>query len=380
MAAARRWSFPHFPTSELDRQLLLLCSPCGSRVAAGDAEVLLARATTLNLFPLAYHRLRSSGVSLGSEWDERFRANAARNLYLHHEQARLLEALASAGVCAVPLKGTTLADLAYGDIALRSQVDLDFHVAPRDLPAALNSLSAAGYRPATRRPVPASLLARTGDEFTSEFQMVSSEAELPVLLELHWRILPLSEAEFRRVLSSRSPPRIPPELNFLYLSLKLATHRWSSLKLQCDLAHWLEREPPDWPRVLSLAGRLGLRRIVRVTLAALEVYFGVKAPESVAAALASAQPESFPEAAVANPFAPVPVLSAGAHHRLRLALHERSRDRARYAARLLRPTAADLEALRLPRGLHFLYWGVRWLRLGGLLKNGWKRHPAAAHG
>jgi hypothetical protein len=68
-------------------------------------------------------------------------------------------------------------------------------------------------------------------------------------------------------------------------------------------------------------------------------------------------------------------LSPGAHHRLRLALRERFRDRAGYAARLLRPTASDLAALRLPRGLGFLYWGVRWLRLTGLLKDGWKRQP-----
>ncbi len=76
---------------------------------------------------------------------------------------------------------------------------------------------------------------------------------------------------------------------------------------------------------------------------------------------------------MANPFLPLPALSPAAHHRLRVALRERFGDRVRYAARLLRPTAGDLAALRLPRGLGFLYWGVRWLRLSGLLRNGWKR-------
>ncbi len=379
MPASRRWSFPLFPPTDLDRRLLSLCSPRGEPVVAVDTDALLARAAVLGLFPLACHRLRQAGAGLGPEWEERFRANAARNLYLHHEQAQLLAELASSGVCAAPLKGTALAELAYGDLALRAQVDLDLYVAPRDLPAALDRLNGAGYRPAATNAVPASLLARTGDEFTSECQLVSTGDGMPVLLELHWRILPLSDRELRGALASQTPPRLPHELNLLYLCLKAATQRWSSLKLLCDLAHWLERQPPDWASVLSLAGRLGLRRIVCLALDALGVYFGTQTPAAVAEALASARPASFPAAAVANPFVPVPALGASAHHRLRLALRERYRDRVSYAARLLRPTASDLAALRLPRSLSFLYWGVRWLRLSGLLRNGWKREPVTAH-
>jgi len=396
MPASRRWSFPLFPQSDLDRQVLALCSPrshCfsggpsgspfkqlerGSPAAAppasADVNALLTRAAALGLFPVAFHGLRESGAGLDPEWEERFRANAARNLYFHHEQARLLAVLTSAGVCAAPLKGTALAELAYGDLARRSQVDLDLYVAPRDLPAALDLLQEAGYRP-PEPAVPPALLARTGDEFTSECQLVSAGGGMPVLLELHWRILPLSDRELRAALTAQLPPRLPRNLNLLYVCLKAATQRWGSLKLVCDLAHWLEREPPEWEGVLSLAARLGLRRMVCLTLDALGVYFGVEAPAAVTAALASGRPRSLPAAAVANPFLPLQALSPAAHHRLRRVLRERFRDRARYAARLLRPTASDLAALHLPRGLGFLYWGVRWLRLSGLLKDGWKRQP-----
>jgi hypothetical protein len=375
MPASRRWSFPLFPPSELDRQVLALCAPRGSPPACTDASAVLARAEALDLFPLACHRLRQAGASIAPEWSERFRANAARNLYFHSEQARLRAELASAGVCSAPLKGTSLAERAYGDPALRSQVDLDFYVAPRDLPSALDSLSRAGYRQATSSAVTAARLARTGDEFTSECQLVSTGNGMPVLVELHWRILPLSDEELRRALGSQAAPGLPPDLNFLYLCLRAATDGWGSLKLLCDLAHWLEREPPDWERVLRLAGRLGLRRIVGLTLDALRVYFGVQTPAAVAESLASAWPRALPAFAVANPFAPATNLSPGAHHRFRLVLRERFSDRVGYAARLLRPTASDLAALPLPRGLGFLYWGVRWLRLSGLLKDGWKRRP-----
>ncbi|MGH9812310.1 MAG: nucleotidyltransferase family protein [Candidatus Acidiferrales bacterium] len=376
MPASRRWSFPQPPQSDLDRQVLALCSPSSAPPAGADANALLTRAEALGLFPLAFHRLRRSGASLASEWEERFRANGARNLYLHHEQARLLAELSSAGVCAAPLKGTSLAELAYGDLALRSAgLDLDFYVSPHHLPAAIERLKALGYRLPNPGAVPAALLARTGDEFTSECQLVSNGDGIPMLLELHWRILPLSDGELRAALAAQAPPQLPPELNLLYLCLKAATQRWGSLKLLADLAHWLERQPPDWESALSLARRHGLQRIVCLTLDALGVYFGVQASATVSAALGSARPRSLPAAAVANPFLPFQSLSPAAHHRLRLALRERLRDRARYAARLLRPTAGDLAALPLPRGLGFLYWGVRWLRLSGLLKNGWKRQP-----
>ncbi len=398
MPASRRWSFPQLPQSDLDRQVLALCSPrsngllgCAPDVlrqrlergspasappAGADADALLTRAEALGLFPLAFHRLRRSGATFASGWEERFRANGARNLYLHHEHTRLLAELSSAGVCAAPLKGTLLAELAYGDLASRSAgLDLDLYVSPRDLPAAMERLEALGYRLPNPSAVPAALLARTGDEFTSECQLVTDRDGMPVLLELHWRILPLSDAELRAALAAQTPPQLPPELNLLYLCLKAATQRWGSLKLLADLAHWLERQPPDWESALTLVRRFGLRRIICLTLDALGVYFGVQAPAAVGAALASARPRSFPAAAVANPFLPFQTLSPAAHHRLRLALRERFRDRARYAARLLRPTASDLAALSLPRGLGFLYWGVRWLRLSGLLKNGWKRQP-----
>ncbi|HSC77718.1 MAG TPA: nucleotidyltransferase family protein, partial [Candidatus Acidoferrales bacterium] len=120
MSTPAPWSFPLFASTATDRAVLALCSPRSASIPAGmDAEVLLVRAAALDLFPLAFHRLRSAGVSLNPSWEESFRANSARNLFLHHEQGRLLGQLGQAGVCAAPLKGTALAEIAYGDLSLR---------------------------------------------------------------------------------------------------------------------------------------------------------------------------------------------------------------------------------------------------------------------
>jgi len=381
MSTPAQWSFPVFASTATDRAVLRLCAPRSAAIPAGmDAEALLTRAAALDLFPLAFHRLRQAGVPLNPSWEESFRANSARNLFLHHEQARLLAQLRQAGVCAAPLKGTALAELAYGDLSLRTQVDVDLYVSPRELPRALEALQATGYRLTAPRGVPAARLAATGDEFTSECSLESTATALPVLLELHWRILPLGDDELRAALrGGESGLALPPDLNLLYLSLRAAADRWGGLKLLADLAHWLDRRPPDWERVLDRARRLGLRRILGLTLDALRTYFSVSVPGEVEAALASARPRRFPAAAVANPFAPQPPQTPSRLHRLRLAMHERRRDQARYLARLLRPSAGDLAAVSLPGGLGFLYWGVRWLRLGGVLKGGAGQQHAAAH-
>ncbi len=376
MSTPAQWSFPVFASTETDRALLALCAPRGARVPAGvDAEALLARAAALDLFPLAFHRLRPAGVPVNPSWEESFRANSARNLFLQHEQGRLLARLRQAGVCAAPLKGTALAELAYGDLSLRTQVDVDFYVSPRDLPHALEVLQATGYRLTAPRGVPAARLAATGDEFTSECSLESTVAGLPVLLELHWRILPVRDNELRAVGESG----LPPDLNLLYLSLRAAADRWGGLKLLADLAHWLDRRPPNWEQVLGRARHLGLRRILGLTLDALQTYFSVPVPGEVEAALASARPRRLPAAAIADPFVPQPPQTPLRLHRLRLAMHERRRDQARYLARLLRPSAADLAAVSLPGGLGFLYWGVRWLRLSGMMRGAAHRQPAAAH-
>lgn len=392
MPGPRRWSFPFFPLSALDQEILALCSPVVRRSPVHtEAEKLLARAVALDVFPLVFHHLGATGdgrrEGLRSKWEELFRDNAVRNVYLHSELQRLLAALGAAGLRAVPLKGTTLAEQAYGELGLRTQIDLDLYVSPRQLPAAFSVLETNGYRRAIPPGLRPDQLAATGDEFTSQCFFESSGGRLPVLLELHWRLLPMREEELDAELVpfavgpvGNTGYRLPRELNLLYLCLHAASDRWASLKSLADLAHWVVREPPDWERLLAAASRLRLRRVLSITLAALETYFQIPIPTPVQAALAVALPRRLPPTAVANPFTHLTRLSPAATHRLRLALREDFRDRLGYAARLLRPTSADLAAVRLPRSLGFVYWGVRWVRLAGLLPNSGKRVPVAVHG
>ncbi|MDA2914463.1 nucleotidyltransferase family protein, partial [Acidobacteriia bacterium AH_259_A11_L15] len=314
---ARRWSPGAFPLSELDRLVLGVSAPDPNLPPLWvHPEPLLERAATLDVFPLVFHRLRHCPRGLPdqviSRWEERFRANAARNLYLDNEQRELLAALAAAGVAAVPLKGLRLAELAYGDLALRTQVDIDLYVSPRRLPAAFEVLTARGYRPLGSR-VPPRRLAATGDLYTSGSGLGSNRAGMPVQVELHWRILPVDSEKLESILPT-NPQQFPSELAFLYLCVHASADRWGTLKSLVDLAHLAARQPPGWEEVLAAAERLGLARILYITLGVLLAYFDLPVLEPLLARLDRVAPRGLPRAALANPFAPPTVLTPAATH------------------------------------------------------------------
>ncbi len=251
---------------------------------------------------------------------------------------------------------------------MRSQLDIDLYVPPPQLAAALQVLTAHGFRRRGPATLPGERLAATGDLYTSQCFLESTLAAQPVLLELHWRLLPVEDRELEAaIVSTADAAALSVEWEFLYLCVHASADRWGTLKSLVDLAHLLVRRPPDWDRLLATAERLGLRRILYATLSVVQDHVDVPVPPTVLERLASARPRAMPREALANPFAPFRPLSPAATHRLRWHLRERFRDRLGYAFHLLRPTAGDLAAVGLPARWSFLYWGLRWLRLAGWL-------------
>ncbi len=75
----------------------------------------------------------------------RARTQAMQSLMLAGETVSLSRRLERAGMPAIVLKGAVLAAHAYGDLALRPQMDVDLLVHERDVDRAIAELSAAGY-------------------------------------------------------------------------------------------------------------------------------------------------------------------------------------------------------------------------------------------
>lgn len=89
--------------------------------------------------PLVYRNLVAiCPAAVPSAIHEAFRrhnqANALLNTLLAKELVSLLDALAAKGVTAIPFKGVTLAQTAYGDLSLRECADIDLIVEQERFP------------------------------------------------------------------------------------------------------------------------------------------------------------------------------------------------------------------------------------------------------
>jgi len=112
-------------------------------------------------------------------WKGTYRRTFVLNERLFHDMARVLRALAAAGIPAIALKGAALVTCAYKDSGVRPMADLDVLVEPRRARQAFAALRALGWRSEVRRPE--SLL---GVRHAAVF--VSPEGRE---LDLHWSLL-----------------------------------------------------------------------------------------------------------------------------------------------------------------------------------------------
>ena len=309
---------------------------------------------------------------------EDFQHNAARNLLLASELRRALDALADEGCRAVAYKGPALALQVYGDLKLRSFVDLDVLVRRADAARAGRVLASVGYRPHLRlTPAQEAMLPR------SECDRVYLKEGRGVMLELHWAVAPpyfSLGVETEDVLDGASGVELcgglalvpAPEMLLLLLCVNGAKDLWVALEPVCAVAE-LARAPAglDWERVVALARRARALRMLLVGLLLARDLLDAPLPAEVAR-LADSDPAARRLAAQARrrlSERETRVPGIMEETRFRVAARERLRERARYCAlRLLTPTYRDCSP-ELPPSLSFVYYALRPLRLlGGALK------------
>jgi hypothetical protein len=130
----------------------------------------------------------------------------------------------------------------------------------------------------------------------------------------------------------------------------------------CDIAQLARSQRVKWDAVRQQATRLGIERIVAVSLVLGHKMLGMAPPEQ-------AQTRAADEAIAC---AIVPIIAQGAEYdtesisyfRLMMRLRERRRDRLRFLWRLIvTPSVGEWSVVRLPGPLFFLYRVVRVFRL-----------------
>lgn len=330
------------------------------------------------ILPLAYRAVLETCHDLVPEpilagWRERYTRNARRNLFLAGELLRLLALFESQGIRAVPYKGPTLAQLAYGDLTLRDFSDNDLMIHREDLPPARALLLAEGYRPElTLTP------AQEAAYIRSRHSLVFMDARGSIV-EIHWAIQPRYFAfdmdpgalwgRLRPIgLAGRTVMTYSREDLLLILCLHGAKHMWSRLEWICDLAGVLGAgELLDWDRVLGESRRLGARRVLLLGLDLARTLVYVEVPPEISKAILK-DPAVPPLAgrvrrwlfATANQPAVLESTAFFAQSR------ERLRDKARYCLRLATtPYVRDWALVPLPGAMSPFYYLIRPFRILG---------------
>jgi hypothetical protein len=306
-------------------------------------------------------------------------ANLRRNLWFAAELARIVHHFAKRQLRAIPYKGPTLAQSAYGDLGLRSFCDLDLLISPADFARAKQALAEIGYRPAQELgPAVEQLWLRTG------YERAFDSAAGKNLVELQWRLLPYFYAVDRRSagfqvddLLARGGrigvggaliPCLSAEDSLLVLCLHAAKHLWTRLIWVSDIAQSLRAPGTEMAVVVVRASKLGIARILGMSFWLAEELAGATL-DSAALDLIARDPEvpSLGQLyATRMARAATYDFESSDYFRQILKLRERRSDRWRYLWRLVwTPGPGEVAAVALPEILFPLYRAVR---IGRLLR------------
>jgi hypothetical protein len=208
---------------------------------------------------------------------------AHRNLRLAADLVRTMRLFEREGIAAVAYKGPLLALDLYGDLALRSFLDLDLLIAPGDIEPAARLLAAAGYH----RGEPSRRSAR----WQRGLGQAAFYRDDGCQVDLHWSVLPaylmtesssespLAGAVTTMSFGGMSMPTLSPHALLLELSLHGTKHLWERLKWICDIARFVRKHGGmDWSRMLNESRAAGTERMILVGLWLGRELLGAKLP------------------------------------------------------------------------------------------------------
>ena len=313
------------------------------------------------------------------EIERRFALLGRKNLRLAAELIHILDSLDARGVAAIPYKGPVLAESLYRDVALREFSDLDVLVHGEDIPSVKAALPQIGYRPnITLSPAQERAYVASGYEYAFDGPAGKN------LLEIQWNFVPrfyavdfAMERVFARAqpgtVAGRNVRTLAPEDLFLSMCVHAAKHLWGRLCWLRDIATVAQRVPIDWECVHREARRLGVERIVGVSLGLAQGLMGAKIP--VEERERFGRDKDDPEVQTITTTVAQHIANTEEYNtesidyvRWMLRLRERFPDRARFASRLLlTPGPGEWSWVKFPEALFPLYRGVRLLRVGGRL-------------
>jgi len=296
--------------------------------------------------------------------------HAWRVLHFTVELTKIARCFEQRGIEFLAHKGPALAQLLYGNPAMRQFGDLDVIVRARDFARARDALMKLGYDPALRvSPRQEQALLRSGYECSFG---LNSERNL---VELQWQVVPRFcsidfdiDALFNRSvqidLDGLSLRTVGHDDMLLVLCVHAAKHEWAELGMLRDIAT-LANFNLDWDWIIAKARRLGILKILQVSLLAVSDLFHASLQTQLPSATrGAAELASAIVARLQHNYEPD--TESTRYFRAQLQTRERWRDRARFIWRLITtPSVQEWQAVQIPDPYFVLYRGVR---IGRLMK------------
>lgn len=216
----------------------------------------------------------------------------ASNLLLGRELADLAAELEREQIPALAFKGPAQALHAYGDVGFRPFSDLDVLVRWADVGPTFEVLAGRGYD------VPA--FARSPERLRAfDYHVHCTHPLTTVIVEVHWHpvsnrfALGLDEEEYweravRLEIGGRSVAAMGREDTLLITCAHATKHHWDRLEWAVSVAaQAFASDGLDWTRVLRLAERGGIRRVVLTGLTLAEMLSGRALPAEIGAVVSS---------------------------------------------------------------------------------------------
>lgn len=340
---------------------------------------LLGLAENHGVSPLLYRALipfpKSIPDDVSVRLASRHQTNIHKAMMLSRELICILEILAEKGIEVMPYKGPTLAELVYGDIALRQTGDIDLIVRAEDVGPTREALRSLNYSPHVVLPAK-----QEKAYLQSSYEYGFDAPAGRNLLEIQWALQPRFYAVdlnvsdlFQRAITASVSGHAARTLSFedlfIVLSLHAAKHVWGKLIWLCDLTRIMSMENLDWTQIGASAKRFRIRRILTLNLLLANRILGVSVPPAAEKVVLEAGAEDLVEKIQATVFSSTPFdTESSDYFRLMLQLRESVIDRLRFVWRLaLTPGPAEWASIRLPDGLFPFYRVVRLSRLASKL-------------
>ena len=306
-----------------------------------------------------------------------FLLNSSRNMKLTRELLFIIDNFGAKGIPIMPFKGPVLAEQVYGDIALRSFVDLDLLIPEREYARSEELLKSLGYLNDLKL-TPAQNAAFLKSEHHHHFGNYKTGTSI----ELHWKISSslfslqpeLSGAWNRAGIATilgKKVPSLSPEDTLLILCEHGARHQWSQLSWVYDVAGMVETKKINLPRLIEQAERIGKERPLLLGLLLArdlldtdlspEIYWMAKGDKAVRANAEQVKKDLIAR----DSFRGSSELQAS-EHMSELEFYFRLMSKYQLIRALLRaytPRTKDMNMASLPDALFPLYYLVRPLRL-----------------